>query len=97
MLELRPTCENCHKALPPPYSTEAMICTFECTFCATYVHDILHNVCPNFGGGFVARPIRPKEQLTKHPSSTTVVYKAINTLQFEKLKDKYQGILPDKC
>lgn len=50
MLELRPTCENCNKPLPPA-SLEARICTYECTFCATCVDKILDNVCPNCGGG----------------------------------------------
>jgi hypothetical protein len=58
MLELRPTCENCNKALPAD-SIEARICSYECTFCATCVDSILENVCPNCGGGFVPRPIRP--------------------------------------
>ena len=58
MLELRPTCEHCTAALPPD-STEARICSFECTFCATCVDGLLANVCPNCGGGFVPRPIRP--------------------------------------
>jgi hypothetical protein len=51
MLELRPTCENCNKALPPE-STDAMICTFECTFCRSCVESVLNNVCANCGGGF---------------------------------------------
>ena len=58
MLELRPTCENCNNALPPE-SLEARIYTYECTFCATCVDVILGNVCPNCGGGFVPKPIRP--------------------------------------
>ena len=58
MLELRPTCEHCNKALPPN-SLEARICTYECTFCAMCVEGVLQNVCPNCGGGFVARPVRP--------------------------------------
>ena len=58
MLELRPTCEHCNKALPPD-SLEARICAYECMFCATCVDTVLSNVCPNCGGGFVARPIRP--------------------------------------
>jgi hypothetical protein len=58
VLELRPTCEHCNKALPPA-SLEARICSYECTFCATCVDHVLRNVCPNCGGGFVARPIRP--------------------------------------
>ena len=58
MLELRPNCELCDKDLPPA-STEACICSYECTFCRDCVDSVLHNVCPNCGGGFVARPIRP--------------------------------------
>lgn len=58
MLELRPVCENCGKALPPG-ATDAMICSFECTYCARCAQDILSNVCPNCGGGFEKRPIRP--------------------------------------
>ena len=59
MLELRPTCENCNAALPPD-SEAAMICSFECTFCVACVRDVLLNVCPTCGGGFVSRPVRPR-------------------------------------
>lgn len=59
MLEIRPNCEWCDKDLPPD-AAEARICTYECTFCATCVDTVLHNVCPNCGGGFTPRPIRPK-------------------------------------
>src|SRR4051794_32891487 len=58
MLELRPTCENCNKPLPPN-SPQAWICSYECTFCSQCVDEVLGNVCPNCGGGFVARPVRP--------------------------------------
>ena len=58
-LELRPNCECCDKDLPNGHP-EAMICSYECTFCKPCVDDILSNVCPNCGGGFVPRPIRPK-------------------------------------
>jgi hypothetical protein len=58
VLELRPTCENCNVALPPN-SRDARICSYECTFCASCVDQVLHNVCPNCGGGFAPRPIRP--------------------------------------
>lgn len=68
MLEIRPTCENCNKALLPD-STEAMICTYECTFCTECIENILHNVCPNCGGGFERRPIRPKDRLVKNKPS----------------------------
>lgn len=58
MLELRPNCEWCDCDLPPA-SEEARICSYECTYCATCVEDILQNVCPTCGGGFSKRPIRP--------------------------------------
>ncbi|NVK31750.1 MAG: DUF1272 domain-containing protein [Gammaproteobacteria bacterium] len=60
MLEIRPNCECCDKDLPAD-APDAMICTYECTFCKTCVEEILQNVCPNCGGGFCPRPIRPKE------------------------------------
>ena len=58
MLEIRPNCELCDRDLPPD-SLEARICSYECTFCADCVSSVLHNVCPNCGGGFEARPLRP--------------------------------------
>lgn len=60
MLALRPNCELCDKDLPPA-TTEARICSYECTFCANCAESELHNVCPNCGGGFAPRPIRPSQ------------------------------------
>lgn len=57
-LELRPNCEFCDKDLPPA-ALDARICTYECTFCADCVDHRLQNVCPNCGGGFAPRPVRP--------------------------------------
>jgi len=75
MLALRPNCECCDKDLPPD-SAEAMICTFECTFCRSCADGVLHGVCPNCGGGFAPRPIRPAAMLVKYPASTERVLKA---------------------
>jgi hypothetical protein len=58
MLELRPNCELCDVDLPPA-AANARICSYECTFCADCVENVLHDVCPNCGGGFQPRPIRP--------------------------------------
>ena len=58
MLELRPNCERCDRDLPPE-SAEARICSYECTFCADCAEGPLGNVCPNCGGGFERRPVRP--------------------------------------
>jgi uncharacterized protein len=74
MLELRPNCECCDKDLAPD-STEAMICTFECTFCRSCVETVLHGTCPNCGGNLVARPIRPAAKLERFPPSTRRVLK----------------------
>ena len=74
MLELRPGCECCDKDLPPD-STEARICTYECTFCADCAERVLEGVCPNCGGNFAPRPIRPAAKLLKHPASTVRVHK----------------------
>lgn len=74
MLELRLNCECCNKDLPPE-SNEAFICTFECTFCKNCVDEKLNGVCPNCGGNFVLRPIRPKNQLIKNPPSLVRIYK----------------------
>ena len=74
MLKLRPNCECCDRDLPPE-STEARICTYECTFCADCVETRLGGVCPNCGGEFVHRPRRPAAMLRKHPASTERVLK----------------------
>ncbi|HET7922996.1 MAG TPA: DUF1272 domain-containing protein [Gammaproteobacteria bacterium] len=68
MLEMRPNCECCDRDLPPD-SIEAMICTFECTFCRDCVEQRLHGVCPNCGGGFAPRPVCPASLLEKYPTS----------------------------
>ena len=75
MLELRPGCECCDRNLPPD-ATDAMICTFECTFCADCVETVLKGVCPNCGGNVSVRPIRPAALLQKYPASTRRVFKA---------------------
>jgi hypothetical protein len=77
MLDIRSTCEHCNKSLPYN-SSEAMICTFECTFCKDCVENVLRHVCPNCGGGFEKRPIRPKQLLEKYPTSTKTVHKPVD-------------------
>ncbi|MFS2113620.1 DUF1272 domain-containing protein [Herbaspirillum frisingense] len=74
MLELRPGCECCDKELPPE-STDARICSFECTFCNDCATDILKGKCPNCGGELVARPRRPSEKLANNPATTERVFK----------------------
>jgi uncharacterized protein len=69
MLELRPNCECCNRDLPPE-SRDALICTFECTFCRACGESILGGVCPNCGGELVRRPVRPAAKLARFPAST---------------------------
>jgi hypothetical protein len=68
MLELRPNCECCDRDLPPD-SPDARICTFECTFCADCAAEVFGGLCPNCGGAFEKRPIRPAAKLEKYPPS----------------------------
>lgn len=77
MLDIRPSCEHCDKALPYD-ATDAMICTFECTFCQECVENVLQQVCPNCGGGFEKRPIRPASLLEKYPVSSKRVFKPVD-------------------
>ncbi len=69
MLELRPNCECCNRDLPPD-SEEALICSFECTFCRRCAGTVLGNSCPNCGGELVARPRRPAGLLARYPAAT---------------------------
>ena len=74
MLQLRPNCECCDKDLPPQ-STDARICSFECTFCASCATSVLGGKCPNCGGELVVRPRRPLAKLANNPASTQRVHK----------------------
>jgi len=69
MLQLRPNCECCDRDLPGN-SSEAMICSFECTFCSSCALDALRGTCPNCGGELVRRPIRAAVALAKYPASS---------------------------
>jgi uncharacterized protein len=99
MLELRPTCEHCNRALPPD-STEARICSFECTFCAACVSDVLLDVCPNCGGGFERRPVRPRRDLRggndlgRHPASTTVRHRPVDVERHRAFAASVGAIAP---
>ena len=74
MLQLRPNCECCNRDLPPE-APDAMICSFECTFCRTCAEQVLERRCPNCGGELVTRPRRPAGKLAKNPASTERIYK----------------------
>ena len=74
MLQLRPNCECCDRDLPPD-AADALICSFECTFCSACAERIFAGRCPNCGGELVARPRRPAEKLAKYPASTERIRK----------------------
>ena len=74
MLQLRPGCECCNRDLPAD-STQARICTFECTFCAECAEQHLAGICPNCGGELLPRPRRPAAKLDRFPASTERVFK----------------------
>ena len=72
VLELRPNCECCDRDLPP-HAPDAMICTYECTWCRDCVEHVLGWRCPNCGGNLEPRPVRPAGLLTEDPPSATRV------------------------
>jgi hypothetical protein len=101
MLELRPTCENCNTPLPPD-SPDARICSYECTFCATCVETVLDDVCPNCGGGFVPRPVRPSRNwkddnfLGKDPASTRIRHRPVNREMHAAFAAPIKAIAPHR-
>ena len=100
-LELRPTCEHCNKALPPA-SVEARICSFECTFCAACVEAVLHDVCPNCGGGFVPRPVRPARPwkgdnfLGAYPARTSIRHRPVDVAAHAALAATLRSVPPEQ-
>ena len=101
MLEIRPTCEHCNTPLPPD-SLEARICSYECTFCAACVAHVLHNVCPNCGGGFVPRPVRPSRNwkgenyLGKDPASIRVRHRPVDPTAHARFAGAIRSIPPER-
>ena len=101
MLELRPSCEHCNKPLPPA-STDARICSFECTFCAQCVEAVLANVCPNCGGGFCPRPVRPVRDvqagnnLQRYPASTKVRHRPVDIERHALLIKRMSELPPEQ-
>lgn len=99
MLQLRPSCEHCNTPLPPD-SPDARICSYECTFCARCAESVLHNVCPNCGGGFAPRPIRPARQwvgrtgLAVHPATASVTYRPVDLAAHATLLVAQGGLPP---
>ena len=103
MLELRPNCELCDCDLPPD-SQDAMICSYECTYCRQCALNVLENVCPTCGGNFVPRPIRPKRAwrdskrlgLGHHPASTERVHSQWERDDIRSFVSEIKDILPNK-
>jgi len=95
MLELRPNCEHCNKDLPNT-ATDAMICSFECTYCKECAIKLFENVCPSCSGNFVERPIRPSKMLEKYPASTKRVFAPKDLEKAKQLSDQFKNVAPEK-
>ena len=101
MLQLRPNCEYCDKNLPP-HAADARICSYECTFCAHCAETVLCNVCPNCGGGFTPRPIRPATErragvgLARQPAATQRVHLKWNRAELADFLAVVRDIAPEK-
>ena len=100
-LELRPNCEYCDKDLPPS-ATDARICSYECTFCADCVAAHLQDVCPNCGGAFAPRPIRPSIEwraglsVAQRPPSATRVHLSYGHADIAALAARIKDIPPER-
>lgn len=92
MLELRPSCENCQRALPPE-SEQALICSFECTFCSECGLR-LQGVCPNCGGNLCPRPIRPQSKWAKFPASAHAKHKPVDWTAHAELVARVGALAP---
>jgi len=95
MLEIRPNCEHCSTSLSNT-STEAMIYSFECTYCKKCAITIFENVCPTCAGNFTERPIRPSNMIIKSPVSTRQILKPKDISIFNQLKEYFLHISPEK-
>lgn len=95
MLDIRPNCEHCNKDLPNT-STEAMICSFECTYCKECALEVFENVCPSCSGNFVERPIRPMKEIEKNQASTKRIFKPKDLEKAKINSNKFKKILPQK-
>lgn len=101
MLEIRPVCEHCRTPLPPD-AVDAMICSFECTFCRSCVDSVLDNVCPNCGGGLCPRPVRPTHNwkgdnfLGKFPAGTTLKYRPVDVEAHREWSKPLRAIPPER-
>ena len=93
MLEIRPNCEHCNKDLPNT-SSEAMICSFECTYRRTCALEIFDDVCPSCNGNFTERPIRPKEMIKKYPASTKRIYEPKDLVKTNLVSKLFKNINP---
>jgi hypothetical protein len=95
MLTIKPNCEHYNKKLPNT-STEAMICSFECTYCKTCALETFENVCPNCTGNFVERPIRPIKSIEKHPASKIKIFNPKDLEKIKSIQNKIKNIHPQK-
>jgi hypothetical protein len=95
MLEIRPNCEHCGKDLPNT-STEAMFCTFECTYFKECALEVFENVCPSCSGNFVQRPIRTTKMIEKYPASKTKIFKPKDLKKAKVNSESFINIAPEK-
>lgn len=95
MLEIRPNCEHCDTDLPHN-STEAMICSYECTYCKTCAINLFENVCPSCSGNFVPRPIRPQKEVEQNPPSKHRILKPKDLAVAKRNTNIYKNLSPEE-
>ena len=61
-LEMKASCEKCNVDLPT-ISSEAFICSYECTYCRECA-ERMNQKCPNCEGDLQPRPIRKVKEVS---------------------------------
>ena len=83
MLHLKETCELCAKILTKD-SSEAFICSYECTYCAVCANEHLKRVCPNCDGDLQKRPSRKKNELIFPDQNTQISTDRLRLIPFDQ-------------
>jgi len=83
MLHLKETCELCAKILTKD-SSEAFICSYECTYCATCANEQLKGVCPNCAGDLQKRPSRKTNTLIFPDQNTLIFTERLRLIPFDQ-------------
>lgn len=83
MLELKERCELCAKLLIKD-TTDAYICSYECTYCSVCAEEQLKMVCPNCQGDLQKRPKRKKNDFNYRTKNVEISTSRLLLIPFDQ-------------